>query len=404
MDCSGPDNVRFIQRIFDDTVRERNEAYHTNELLTQRHEKLKSQLKMFCEKYKNQNAELLRQKEANTELIRENVELRQAVCDLKAELRQKSQELERRERCEAEYEALKETNECVQKTLDKLRQEHCKLEARLEGSECQKAKIQQQVSAKLNEHMTELNALRDANKRLTDKRDALKEELCKCMQNYKEVKQDFERACDKLTEQERAIEGYKANIAGLKAKLCRSVFQMKQHAQRRDSPLQNKVWDHGDDRPRPAWRRETRQSSSASFPSSRHRSAPPQSSPGTLASPHRGSDQHRSQSDHRPGRAKTVYFPGSEPTLAPGPRSSVQRRDSGSVSKHVTGGCDQPGSGCRVSSSASSACGRTVGPQHPSASSGSNVTVGSLQLESRWPDNSAKKLRGKKESRDCIVQ
>lgn len=95
MDCSGPDNVRFIQRIFDDTVRERNEAYHTNELLTQRHEKLKSQLKMFCEKYKNQNAELLRQKEANTELIRENVELRQAVCDLKAELRQKSQELER---------------------------------------------------------------------------------------------------------------------------------------------------------------------------------------------------------------------------------------------------------------------------------------------------------------------
>ncbi|KAL1462406.1 hypothetical protein WDU94_014241 [Cyamophila willieti] len=155
MECRAcPDNIHYIQKIIDETIRERNELCQVNEYIRKRGEQVKCHLdNLFC-KCKSQHVELLRQEEENNKIVTDNLKLEQIITYLKACIQEKNEDLENNEFVEEEYDKLARLNEYQRKVM--LRREIEQLE---------------NDRWKLNKH-------------------------------YSEAKQDFERTCDKLAYQE----------------------------------------------------------------------------------------------------------------------------------------------------------------------------------------------------------
>lgn len=181
MDIIHLDPVQVIQKLFNETILERNKAYEENQVLNEKYQTLQIETDRLYKKYCNINADYLHEKQENIKKAIENEELKNEFIELQLEIMRKEEEVQ----ClTSKIEILKKTNEVNVGVIAGLTEDSDLLKVNLETNE-----IEMQILKETGE---------DEMRELCKKEELLQDHLERKEQCYQKLRIDFENACDEL--------------------------------------------------------------------------------------------------------------------------------------------------------------------------------------------------------------
>lgn len=196
MDC--PDNIQYIQKTLDDIIRERNEICQANVCLEKREKQMKSHIDNLYYQCKQKNAELLQEEEINRELLKEISRSKDCVERLEILLGEKIDNIKRLERAEENVEKLRRLVNEQKEALKEMQRENRNLKDSLNAIESAQQNLSTQLVLKVGKLRKEIKSLREADKILKLEIESLDNDLKDINIMVREIKKNFEHACDQL--------------------------------------------------------------------------------------------------------------------------------------------------------------------------------------------------------------
>lgn len=220
LDTTCGEAFSFIQKMFNDTLQERNRAYQVNQRLTQRQKMLKEQLKSFGDKFHNDCTELERRKKENESLRSCHKDLQEEIQALESELKEKELQQEDLEGVCEEFEKKKEVQDANCRMIRYFEHENPGLKEHLEMFKRDFRKLEKEGENEIGCLKHECENLQKKNAVLIKKKECLQDCHNKSCKNYEDAKQDFERACDCVVEQENELAACRERVKSLRTNLC----------------------------------------------------------------------------------------------------------------------------------------------------------------------------------------
>lgn len=208
-----------IQKMFNDTLQDRNREYQNNQRLNQRHQKLTEQMKTFSDKFKKDSAELDCRRKENESLRCRRQELLEEINGLETEIKKRDQQWDTRESYCKELEKKKEVQEANCRMMQYLQQENADLKEHLQLAECAFQKTQEEGEAEFECLVPEVENLRKKNAMLLERKEFLQDSYNESCKNHADGKQDMECACNRVVELDKELHASEERVEDLQCEL-----------------------------------------------------------------------------------------------------------------------------------------------------------------------------------------
>lgn len=219
MDSCDSCTIQHIQKIIDDTIRERNETRQANKNIKKKEEQMKIHLDNLYVSWKAQSAKLIQYEETNNKIAIEILNLKQTIRQQMVCLTEINNQIKLFGDVEGQCEELLNETATQKDTLKEVELENEKIKDCIESYECSKRNLCEQVATKMEAMKSEINDLKEEYKILKKQLQSMCNDEFNIKTMYNRVKQDFEHTCNTLCCLENKVTKYKEIEKGLEDEL-----------------------------------------------------------------------------------------------------------------------------------------------------------------------------------------